>query len=188
VVNNNIKAKIADTMYQLLHKKSIDKITVKEVAEMSGISRPTFYYHFQDIYNVLEWMIKHKVDLLLQQSIATDDQEKAIRLFVKFCVEDRQIINRLLQSHQRELIEKTLEEGIEQYFIGMLMQKNIGNHLSIEEGKLAVEFCSFGITGICMKHCNDKDLDEEGLVRKLLVLTNGLEGKVRQIEECVKIK
>ena len=62
----DMKSMIADTLNQLLCQKSLDKITVKELVEACHISRQTFYYHFQDIMEVIEWY-QHK---MLEQSIA----------------------------------------------------------------------------------------------------------------------
>ena len=51
----DMKAKIAQTLYELLKHKSLDKITVKELVDTCNISRQSFYYHFQDIMDVVEW-------------------------------------------------------------------------------------------------------------------------------------
>ena len=48
----NMKIKIANALRTLSKQKSIDKITVKDLVELCGISRQTFYYHFQDILAV----------------------------------------------------------------------------------------------------------------------------------------
>ena len=45
----DMKAKIAETLYELLKHKPLDKITVKELVDTCNISRQSFYYHFQDI-------------------------------------------------------------------------------------------------------------------------------------------
>lgn len=51
----DMKAKIAETLYELLKHKPLDKITVKELVDTCNISRQSFYYHFQDIMDVVEW-------------------------------------------------------------------------------------------------------------------------------------
>ena len=50
----NMKAMIAETFLTLAGQKNVDKITVKDLVEACGISRQTFYYHFQDIIDVVE--------------------------------------------------------------------------------------------------------------------------------------
>jgi AcrR family transcriptional regulator len=47
---------IADTMRKLLSTKSLDKIRVTEICRAAEIERPTFYYHFQDKYDLMAWI------------------------------------------------------------------------------------------------------------------------------------
>ena len=56
------KQVIADTFKELLLKNSMEKITVKEICENAGVIRPTFYNHFADKYDVIEYIVNH--DLL----------------------------------------------------------------------------------------------------------------------------
>lgn len=47
---------IANALEEMLRNKSIDKITVSSLIEACGVSRQTFYYHFRDLMDVLEWL------------------------------------------------------------------------------------------------------------------------------------
>ena len=49
------KIALADSLKKLLHVKTLDKITVKDIVEDCGVNRQTFYYHFHDIYDLLGW-------------------------------------------------------------------------------------------------------------------------------------
>ena len=51
----DVKAAVADALLELIRRKDADKITVKDLVEVCGISRQTFYYHFKDIYDLVEW-------------------------------------------------------------------------------------------------------------------------------------
>ena len=55
------KKALADSLKELMSVKPINKIGVREVAEKCGLNRQTFYYHFHDIYELLEWTIDHDV-------------------------------------------------------------------------------------------------------------------------------
>lgn len=78
----DMKEKIADQLNALLRRKSLDKITVKELVDGCGISRQTFYYHFQDIMDVVEWQQKR----VLAQGIARSLAARTRRApFVLWC-------------------------------------------------------------------------------------------------------
>ena len=50
------KRVIADSLKELCREKPFDKISVGEIAEKCNINRQTFYYHFQDKYDLLTWI------------------------------------------------------------------------------------------------------------------------------------
>ncbi len=53
------KRKIADCVKELMHHKEIRKITINDIMAATNMSRQSFYYHFKDIYDVLEWIAIH---------------------------------------------------------------------------------------------------------------------------------
>lgn len=52
---------IASGVKELILTQSFEKITIRMIAEKAGVIRPTFYYHFQDKYEVLEWIVKSQL-------------------------------------------------------------------------------------------------------------------------------
>ena len=61
-VHNEVDRKLADSLKKLAASHPIEKITIKDITDEAGVIRPTFYNHFQDKYELLEWIIG--VDLL----------------------------------------------------------------------------------------------------------------------------
>lgn len=49
---------LAESFKELVLKRPIEKITIKEITDKAGVIRPTFYNHFQDKYELLEWIIR----------------------------------------------------------------------------------------------------------------------------------
>lgn len=52
------KKQLAASLKKLMSKLPLDKVTVKDVALECGVNRQTFYYHFQDIYELLGFIFK----------------------------------------------------------------------------------------------------------------------------------
>ena len=50
------KRALATSLKNMLSKKTLDKITVKDIVDDCNLNRQTFYYHFHDTYALLEWM------------------------------------------------------------------------------------------------------------------------------------
>ena len=55
---NAIDTLLAESLKELTIKQPIEKITIKEITDKAGVIRPTFYNHFQDKYELLEWIIR----------------------------------------------------------------------------------------------------------------------------------
>ena len=53
---------LAVSFKELACIRPIEKITIKEITDQAGVIRTTFYNHFQDKYELLEWIITN--DLL----------------------------------------------------------------------------------------------------------------------------
>lgn len=61
-----MKAAIAGAFMEVSKTKSVDKITVKDLVETCHISRQTFYYHFRDILEVIEWFVQQIFEEVLE--------------------------------------------------------------------------------------------------------------------------
>ena len=58
------KNEIVGALRELLQAKRLDDITVTELVERCGISRQAFYYHFSDLYSVVDYAIQQLLDEL----------------------------------------------------------------------------------------------------------------------------
>ena len=54
-MSQTTKRALAQSLKKLLQTKPLSKITINDIAEDCGVSRMTFYYHFKDIYDLVEW-------------------------------------------------------------------------------------------------------------------------------------
>lgn len=57
----NTKQQFSEALDRLLERKSLDRITVSDITDECGLNRQTFYYHFHDIYELIEWQIDCQV-------------------------------------------------------------------------------------------------------------------------------
>lgn len=55
-IHDNTKNSFAEAIKKLLLTKDLHQIRVKELCDMVGAKRPTFYYHFQDKYELISWI------------------------------------------------------------------------------------------------------------------------------------
>ena len=60
VTTYNTKRSLADSLKKLMQSKPFSKISVSEIIKLSGVNRKTFYYHFADIYALLNGCLKKR--------------------------------------------------------------------------------------------------------------------------------
>lgn len=60
------KSKMAAALKELINKKPFPKITVGDIVEACNINRNTFYYHFENMYDLLYWAYKQEIEVIIQ--------------------------------------------------------------------------------------------------------------------------
>lgn len=80
ITSQNTKKMLANTLISLIKKKSLSKITISEIVKECQINRKTFYYHFEDIYELLEWHLEQEINSIINPNITLDELDVAIRI------------------------------------------------------------------------------------------------------------
>ncbi len=73
---------LAESLIELSTSKPIEKITIKEITDKAGVIRPTFYNHFQDKYELLEWIINNELLEPIKPLINADMTVEAVVLLL----------------------------------------------------------------------------------------------------------
>lgn len=56
---------LSNALKELMTKKNLEKISIREITELAGVNRQTFYYHFEDIYDLLKWTLQQEAITLI---------------------------------------------------------------------------------------------------------------------------
>ncbi|SHK74950.1 transcriptional regulator, TetR family [Hespellia stercorisuis DSM 15480] len=74
-MSNITKKQLEEALKQCLLQKPFDKITISDLTEACGISRMTFYYHFKDIYDLVEYSCEEDGKKALQNLIIKETKQ-----------------------------------------------------------------------------------------------------------------
>lgn len=80
--SNITKKALAQSLKELMAHHPFSKISVADICEGCGMSRKSFYYHFQDKYDLVHWIF----DVEFLQSIRGAEHENSWELFQELCV------------------------------------------------------------------------------------------------------
>ena len=84
-MSQTTKRALAASLKHLLLQKPLNKITINDIAEDCGISRMTFYYHFKDIYDLVEWSCMEDAARALEGKRPMIHGRRASSIFFVLC-------------------------------------------------------------------------------------------------------
>ena len=67
IIKPDTKFFLAESFKELSQKKSVDKITVKEIVKNCGFTSPTFYNHFRDKYDLIAWIYSSQAEKIMNK-------------------------------------------------------------------------------------------------------------------------
>ena len=67
-MRKSTKELLAESLEDLVSKKSFEKITVKEIAENCGVTTTTFYNHFMDKYELMTYNHRRNLEMSVMNS------------------------------------------------------------------------------------------------------------------------
>ena len=92
------KERLAASLKKLIKEKPLSKITVQNIADDCNINRKTFYYHFEDIYDLLKWTLNEEAMVVIGKFDLITEYEEAIRFVMDYVEENDYIINCIYDS------------------------------------------------------------------------------------------
>lgn len=100
------KQSLAQTLKQEMKHKQLSKITITELCDVCQINRKTFYYHFEDIYDLLKWTLEQEAIEVVKNFDLVVNTEEALRFVMAYADENKDIINSALDSMGHEEIQR----------------------------------------------------------------------------------
>ena len=65
-MSQTTKRALEASLKKLLLQKPLNKITINDITEDCGVNRMTFYYHFKDIYDLVDWILVEDASKILE--------------------------------------------------------------------------------------------------------------------------
>lgn len=187
---NATKAALEESLKRLLLKKPLDKITITDITTDCGISRMAFYYHFKDIYDLVEWSCVEDGTKALQGKKTYDSWTEGLTQIFEAVLENKPFIMNVYRNVDRERMERYLYHLTYDLIVGVVQEKSKDLDISGEDKKFIANFYKYGFVGIMLEWIQEgmkEDIEE--LVNKMnLTLHNTVTTSIRNFhknsEEC----
>mgnify|MGYP004622686439 FL=1 len=168
------KRALEASLKNLLLKKPLDKITINDITEDCGINRMTFYYHFKDIYDLIEWCCVEDAKKALEGKKTYDTWQQGFLQIFEAVLDNKPFILNVYHSVSREQVEIYLYKLTYDLLIGVVEEKSAGMNVREEDKKFIADFYKYAFVGLMLdwvKH--DMKGDPHRIIEDLSVVMHG---------------
>lgn len=175
-MKHNAKAAIIDSFKQLLNKKSMDKLTVKEVCEHCNVNRQTFYYHFTDTMDVFKFIFFGELSAEIAQNRTFDTWSGGFLATMNYLKRNSKMVlhvynssywpelNTAFSNFSYRLLDDVLDECVDEMEV----------KLKEKDRKFIINFYIHVFNGLMIDWISEGMKEEpEIILKKLLVMVTG---------------
>ena len=149
-MSNLTKQALEDSLKRLLLKKPLDKITISDLTSDCGISRMAFYYHFKDIYDLVEWACLEDATKALQDKKTYDTWPEGLLQIFEVVYENKPFVLNAYRSISRERIENYLFQLTCSLIAGVVEEKSAEAAVTEEQKTFIANFYKYSFVGLML--------------------------------------
>ena len=172
------KRALAESLKKLMAKKRFDKITVKDIVADCGVNRQTFYYHFHDIYDLMEWIFLDAANTLNQRTTDYSRWTAGLEELMRYMQENRLLILNAYHSISHEVVNRYIKECLRPYCQAIVLRQAAELDFPVREEDLrfVTEIVVLSATGLTIEwieqkmKASDRTMEE---LKKLEITMNG---------------
>ena len=149
-MSNTTKQNLEASLKKVMLQKPLDKITISDITSDCGISRMAFYYHFKDIYDLVEWSCLEDAKRALQGKKTYDTWQEGILQIFEAVLENKPFILNAYHSVSREQIENYLFSLTRALIMGVVEEQSKGFSITEEQKTFIADFYKYSFVGIML--------------------------------------
>lgn len=177
------KRALEASLKNLLLQKPLNKITIADITEDCGINRMTFYYHFKDIYDLVEWSCVEDARKALAGKKTYDTWKQGLLQIFQAVKENKPFILNVYRSVSREHVERYLYQLTYRLLRDVVEEKAKGLPVREEDKQFIADLYKYAFVGLMLDWIkNDMREDPVLIVERLARV---MEGNItRALEAC----
>ena len=168
------KRALEQSLKNLLLKKPLTKITINDIAEDCGINRMTFYYHFKDIYDLVEWSCTEDARKALEEKKTYDTWQQGFLQIFEAVRENKPFIMNVYRCVHREQVVAYLKPLVDNLLLGVIQEESARLTVREEDKAFIARIYSYIFIGVMLDWIkDDMKTDPQEIVERLAVLLKG---------------
>lgn len=181
------KTALAASLKHFMQKKPLGKITVSEIIADCNVNRKTFYYHFQDIYDLLKWMLEQEAIEVVKRFDLLIDFEDAIRFVIGYVTENAHILNCAYDGMGRDELKRFFYHDFVSLTRQVVNDTERRCGLSVDEDfkRFLNDFLTEAIAGLLVSGFKEhRKPDTDVIIRNTTVILDGLPDLLRRAPQA----
>jgi probable dihydroxyacetone kinase regulator len=173
-MHNETKALLEKALIVMLQKRPIDKITVKDLVDECGLTRQTFYNHFYDIYELVEWVYLQATEKLLAENKDYDTWQRGFYQVLISIRNNKVLVQNTYRSINRDSLERYMYTVIYDQIIAVVERQAIGMSVDQKHKNFIAHFYSLAFISLIFEWIKDGMKEKpEDIVEQTAVLIKG---------------
>ncbi|EGD46600.1 regulatory protein TetR [Ruminiclostridium papyrosolvens DSM 2782] len=170
----NAKEVFAESLEKMLKKKTLDHVTVKDIVQDCGVSRQAFYYHFNDIYQLVEWIFKEQTFEALADNKDINTWQQGYHNILERMRQNRNFVYNVYRSISREYLETFMYRVLYEIIYPVVEDQSKGLIVDDKYKEFIAHFYSLAVVAIGMDWIRTGMKENPGeIAEKVAVLVKG---------------
>ena len=145
------KRALEQSLKNLLLKKPLTKITINDIAEDCGINRMTFYYHFKDIYDLVDWILVEDAAKALEGRQSFETWTEAFLDILHQIQENKVLVLNVYRSVGREQVEQYLYKMLDPMLKDFADRECRDITVQDDDKQFVVDFYKYALVGVVLE-------------------------------------
>lgn len=168
------KLALEASLKKLLLHKPLNKITISDITEDCGVNRMTFYYHFEDIYDLVGWILEKDAGKVLEENKSFDTLKDAFFTVLEQVQENKTLVMNLYRALQRDQIEQYLYRLTDPIMHDFADRAAEGLCVSEKDRQFVLDFYKYALVGLVLEWIRgDMKTEPAEMAQRIDVMTHG---------------
>lgn len=144
------KRALAVALKEVMKTKSFDKITIKDLTDFCSINRQTFYYHFVDINDLLQWIVYEDAKNVLKNNKTAETWEKGYLDILTHLKDEKNFVSNLYHSLSLSELQSYLYKITYDLMYGVVNEEAQGKSVKEEDKIFIANFLKYAFVGLTL--------------------------------------
>ena len=144
------KRALAKTLKELCQYRNFEKISINDLTNKCGLNRQTFYYHFQDKYDLLQWLYYDELFADIENIITFDNWDQCLLTVLEKIYQEKDFYISTINTNEQYFYHD-LYNLAQKCFYDAITKLDVNKTVSPQEKNFFSEFYAYGIAGTVLR-------------------------------------